>query len=285
MPKQLRLFHYYIFLSCLILVIFGDYVAAQDTEETPEVTPAVFHDLPDLEGREITVLVENNYPPFNFIDSETEEGVGWDYDTIHELCERLNCEVVFVEFEWEDMLDAIADEEYDLAADGITITEERAKLVEFSIPYMQLAQVILARAGEDRFADVESLVDAETILVGTRPDTTNFNLAVELIGEDRISSYESFDLAIEALLEGDVDAVMIDDVAGQRYIRDNDGLLQVMGVPLTSEELGFVFPLDSDLIEPFNEALVTMQDDGTLDKLFIYWFIEYDTAILDVTDD
>lgn len=281
MPKQLRVFHCYILLTCLIL---GFSTVAQEAEVTPEVTPAVF-DLPDLEGRKITVLVENDYPPFNFIDPETEEGAGWDYDSILELCVRLNCEVVFVEIEWEDMLDAIADKEHDLAADGITITEERAELVEFSIPYMQLAQVILARTDEDRFADAESLLDAETLLVGTRPDTTNFNLAVELVGEDRISLYESFDLAFEALLEGDIDAVVIDDVAGQRYIGDNDGLLQVMGVPLTSEELGFVFPLESDLIEPFNEALLTMQDDGTFDELFIYWFIEFDTAILKETDE
>ena len=261
-----------------VFMAFSYHVTAQDAEETPEATPDLLSDLPDLEGQEITVLLENDYLPFNFIDPETEEGLGWDYDTIHEICRRLNCEPIFVEFAWDEILDAIAAGEYDVAADGITITDERAAVVNFSIPYMQLAQVIIGRVDEDRFDSIDTLLDNNLLLFGTRLETTNFDMTAELVDEDRIRSYTSFDLAIQALLDGEVDAVIMDDVAGQRYIRANEGQLRFVGVPLSSEELGFVFPLDSELVEPFNLALTTMQADRTFDELFLKWFIEFDTA-------
>ena len=65
-------------------------------------------DLPDLEGRTVTVAVENAYPPFNDVDLETGEAVGWDYDVINEMCERLNCVPEYIETSWEGMIVAVA---------------------------------------------------------------------------------------------------------------------------------------------------------------------------------
>ena len=80
--------------------------------------------LPDLGGRTVTVAVENAYMPFNVIDEETGEAVGWDYDTLGLICELVNCVPEFVETSWEGMIVAVSNGEYDMAADGITITEE-----------------------------------------------------------------------------------------------------------------------------------------------------------------
>ena len=85
--------------------------------------------LPDLGGRTVTVAVENAYMPFNVIDEETGEAVGWDYDTLGLICELVNCQPEFVETSWEGMIVAVSNGEYDMAADGITITEERARLM------------------------------------------------------------------------------------------------------------------------------------------------------------
>jgi polar amino acid transport system substrate-binding protein len=82
-------------------------------------------DLPDLGGATITVAVENAYLPFNFVDPDSGEADGWDYDALAEICARLNCVPEFVETAWDGMILAVANGEYDMAADGITITEER----------------------------------------------------------------------------------------------------------------------------------------------------------------
>jgi polar amino acid transport system substrate-binding protein len=88
--------------------------------EEPEV-------LPDLGGREVIVAVENAYPPFNQISRETGEPEGWDYDAWVEICARLNCVPVMEEWAWDGIFEAAAAGEFDVAADGITITPERAR--------------------------------------------------------------------------------------------------------------------------------------------------------------
>ena len=106
--------------------------------------------LPDLGGREITIAVENAYLPFNYIDPETGEPAGWDYDVWDEICRLLNCTPVYVEASWEGMIQAVADGQFDAAADGITITEDRAEIVDFSEGYINIEQRLLVRADEDR---------------------------------------------------------------------------------------------------------------------------------------
>ena len=100
-------------------------------------------ELPDLMGATITVAVENAYIPFNYIDQETGEAVGWDYETLGELCARLNCVPEYIETSWDGMILAVSNGEYDMAADGITIKEDRAEIVDFSDGYISLEQVLL----------------------------------------------------------------------------------------------------------------------------------------------
>ncbi len=257
---------------------------AEETEEAEEATEeseeAAEMDmvLPDLEGQEITVAVENAYLPFNFIDPETGEGAGWDYDAVGEMCERLNCVPVYQEAAWEGMILAVSNGEYDMAGDGITITEEREEQVDFSIGYIRTDQVILVRADEDRFGTLEELAENEDFLVGSQPATTNYEAALEVVGEDRIQAYETFPIAVQALIVGDVDAVIIDNQAAIGNMAANEGELMIVGEPVKSEELGFIFPEGSDLVEPFNAVIEQMQADGTLDELYEKWFVEFDAS-------
>ena len=230
-------------------------------------------DLPDLGGRTITVAVENAYQPFNFINPDTGEAEGWDYDALAEICARLNCVPEFVETAWDGMILAVSNGEYDMAADGITITEERDEIVDFSDGYVTLEQVILARTGEDRFSDSESLAADTTLMVGVQPGTTNYFVALDLVGEERLVTYETFPIAVQALIAGDVDAVVMDDVAGQGYVGVNADRVKLIGESLTAtEELGFIFPKGSDLVAPVNAALKSMKDDGYLAYVENKWF-------------
>jgi polar amino acid transport system substrate-binding protein len=229
-------------------------------------------DLPDLGGRTITVAVENAYIPFNFIDETTGEPTGWDYDAIGEICARLNCVPEYIQTSWDTMLVALANGEFDVAADGITITEERDQTVDFSMGYIAVDQVLLARIDEDRFSDVESFAADSSLRIGTQLGTTNYNTAIELVGEDRIQTYDTFGFAIEALAAGDVDAVIIDSTAGQGYVGANAERVKVVGGAITSDFLGFAFPEGSELVAAFDAALQSMIDDGTLAMINATWF-------------
>ncbi len=227
--------------------------------------------LPDLDGRVIIVASENAYPPFNFIDEETGELDGWDFDTLGEICERLNCALEYIETGWEGMIIAVSNGEFDLAAGGITITEERKELVAFSVGYIDINQRLMVQIGEDRFADAEEFV-AGDFVIGVQVATTNYIAATDLVGEERIVGYDSFGFAVQALISGDVDGVVIDDVAGQGYVGVNAEDIKLLPDLLTQEQLGFIYPLDSDLVEPINMALGSMMEDGSLAAINAKWF-------------
>ena len=258
--------------------------AAEPTEameETPTEEPMAATEEPmaatdDLGGRELRIAVENAYNPFNFIDADTGEAIGYDYDIFNEICARVNCNPVFVETSWDAMVAIMGGsgdfDTFDVGADGITITDERAQHVDFSNPYIQLSQVLLVRIDEDRFTNADELAADSELLVGSQPGTTNYDTAAELVGEDRIVAYDQFGLAVQALINGDIDAVVMDNVAGIGYVGANPDALKITGDPLTSEELGFIFPKGSDLVAVVNDTLASMQDDGTLNALFQKWF-------------
>ncbi len=256
----------------LILVMMFTLVSismAQDEEATEE--PII---LPDLDGRVITVAVENVYPPFNFLTDE-DEAMGWDYDVMAEICERLNCVAELVETSWDGMILSVSLGELDMAANGITITEERKEMVDFSDGYVTLKQVFLVRADEDRFETVEEFLADETLLIGVNPATTNYDTAVTLLGDENSPRLVVIDqdVAVQILLAEELDAVVVDSFVGQRYITLYSDTLKLLDEELTApEELGFVFPKGSDLVEPINLALASMRQDGTLDELNQYWF-------------
>ena len=227
--------------------------------------------LPDLGGRAVTVAVENAYLPFNYIDPTSGEGAGWDYDALGEICARLNCVPEFVATGWEGMIIAVSENQFDMAADGITITPERAEQVDFSEGYISVEQRLLTRLDEDRFATLDEF-KAGDFTIGTQTGTTNFETAVAEYGEDRVTGYSDFGLVIQALISEDVDAVIIDDTAGVGYQGENADLLKLLDGSLASDALGFIFPKGSDLVAPFNAALAAMKADGTMDELAVKFF-------------
>ena len=232
---------------------------------------------PDLNGCVLRIAVENAYQPFNYIDTETGEAVGYDYDIFNEVCTRINCQPDFVETSWDAMVAVMGGEgsfdTFDVGADGITITEARAQNVDFSAPYITSSQVLLVRIDEERFTEPSELAADPNLRVGTQLGTTNYDTAVELVGEDRVVAYDQFGTAVQALINGDVDAVMIDNVSGIGYVGVNAEDLKITGEAVQSEELGFIFGKGSPLVDPVNWAIEDMRADGSLETLFQKWFV------------
>lgn len=257
------------------LLVLSVALAACTPAATPTTAPTT-GGATDLGGREIRIAVENAYNPFNYIDEATGQGVGYDYDLFNEACKRLNCKATFVTTSWDTILAVMGGtgnaDTFDVAADGITITPERAEHVDFSIPYISLQQQLLVRADESRFTDAESLKTLPDLKLGAQPGTTNYDLTAETFGEDRIVAFDQYGLIVQALIAGDIDAMLIDNVAGEGYIGANPDKLKLIGEPMSSEELGFAFPKNSDLLAPINAVLTEMKSDGTLDALYAKWF-------------
>jgi polar amino acid transport system substrate-binding protein len=236
--------------------------------------------LPDLKGRVIQAVTENAYVPLNFVDPGTGKAMGWEYDAVNEIARRLDAKVKWNVCSWDTMIQAVREGQYDVGMDGITINDERRKQVAFSDPYMVSQQFMLVRKSETRFSNAKELGADPKLLIGSQAGTTNFYAAVYdvLDGNEsnpRIKLFETFGACVQALLSGDVDCVLMDAASSRGYIGANPDKLKVVGDPLGTEYFGFIFKPGSDLVEPFNAAIKSMKDDGSLEKLNTKWFFEY----------
>ncbi|MCP4744044.1 MAG: transporter substrate-binding domain-containing protein, partial [Actinomycetales bacterium] len=227
--------------------------------------------LPDLGGQVVTIAVDNAYLPFSYIPADTGVPEGWDYDALDEICARINCVPSFQEFVWDGTIIATGEGQFNMAAGGITITEERDEVVDFSISFISTDQKILVAKDN---ADIGSRADLEAsdCTVGSMTGTTNYDLSVDVVGEARIAAFESFAFAVQALITGDVCAVIMDDVAGQGYQGENADAVSMLDEVLTSDPLGFAFTEGSDLVASFDAAIQSMKDDGTLAALNTKYF-------------
>jgi polar amino acid transport system substrate-binding protein len=241
----------------------------------------LYDNLPDLGGKKVNAVTGNDYTPLNFVDPLTGKAVGWEYDAVNEICHRLNCVVNWNVTAWDTMIAAVKEGQFDIGMDGITITDERKQQVDFSIPYMTSQQFMLVRTDETRFSTPAEFAANDKLLIGSQTGTTNFYTAVYTVldgneANPRIKLFESFGAAVQALIAGDVDMVLLDAASGRGYIGANPDKLKIIGDPLASEDFGFIFTPNSDLEAPFNQAIQSMKDDGFLDYLNTRWFYLYD---------
>ena len=235
--------------------------------------------LPDLDGREIVVVTENAYPPLQFIDGSG-NAVGWEYDAMAEIADRLSATIVYENISWDAMIAAVSEGQFDMGMTGITIREDRAEVVDFSDTYMTSEMVMMVRGDEDRFSDAASFAANDDLLMAAQPGTTPFYVGVYdvLDGDEanpRIKLMETFGATVQALRAGDVDLVLTDGTAGNGYVDASNGGLKIIGEKLGTEDFGFIFPLGSDLVEPMNAAIADLRADGTIDALNTRWFLDY----------
>ena len=234
--------------------------------------------LPDLGGREVTVVTENAYPPLQFLRDGI--AIGWEYDAMAEIARRLNFTIAYENTSWDAMIPAVSEGQYDIGMTGITIRDDRKEVVDFSDPYMTSEMVMLVRGDEERFTDAASFAADPDLLMGAQPGTTPFYVGVyEVLDGDeanpRIKTMETFGATVQALRAGDVDLVLTDGTAGAGYVAASDGALKIVGEKLGTEDFGFIFPKGSDLVGPINLAIADMKADGTIDALNTEWFLDF----------
>jgi polar amino acid transport system substrate-binding protein len=228
--------------------------------------------LPDLGGRAVVVAVEDDYPPFNYIRPDNQKPAGWDYEAVAELGRRLHFTPEFREIAWDSMIQGIATGQFDMAANGITVTPERGRVVDFSTAYTQVHQRLMVRIDEKRFSSLNEFAKTAGARIGAQKANTNYTRAEQLAGPSRVVAYDGFGELVQALLGGDLDAVIIDDVGGQGYVGAHAQELRLIDGSLDGQDLAIIFPKGSPLRAPVDLALAQMKSDGTLARLNARWF-------------
>jgi len=202
------------------------------------------------------------YPPF-----ESKEGdayIGVDMDLARKIAEKLEMEYQIIDMDFDTLIPSLSSNKIDMAISAISITDERQRQVDFSEPYYVANQVIIKK--QDNPVTLENIGDIARFKVGSMNSTTGQAYITEnfvdknLMKKDAFKRYPTNIEAINDLLNGNVDFVIIDDSAAQGYAR-----LKPISIALkieTNESYGIAMPKGSPLNAKINEALKDLIDSG-----------------------
>jgi len=214
----------------------------------------------------ITIGTEATYPPMESID-ENGDFIGIDIDIAREIANDLGANADFQNIGWEELFDAAKEGKVDMIISAITITPERAETLSFSDPYFNAGQVIVTKKDmADLIRGVEDLRDRR---VGAQIETTSETEAKKYT--DSVVTFENYNLALDDLLEGKVEAIVIDYPAALGMVAKNEGLA-IVGEPFTQEFYGVAVQIGQDeLLGRINETIRRLKQTGELKKLEERW--------------
>jgi polar amino acid transport system substrate-binding protein len=230
-----------------------------------------------VKGGQLTTCTHLPYPPFQSeIDGKVQ---GFDVSLIDLVAKDLGVKQDIVDTPFENFKTGafLNSEQCDLAAAGMTITEERKKNVDFSDPYFDATQAVLV----DKKSGVNSLADvkAKGKKLGAQAQTTGEDYAKKQ-GFDPVS-FESSDAVINGLRSGQVQAVIIDYPVVQGWLKDkaNADAFKVVDNLNTGEQYGFTVKKgNTKLLAAINKAIKEAKADGTYKKLYEKWIGPYDES-------
>ena len=212
-----------------------------------------------------TLKVATNvaFPPYEYY--EDEKAVGIDVDIMQAICDKLGYKMERNDMEFGSIITAVASGKVDVGFGAITITEERAKSVHFTTSYSTGIQSIIVKEGSP-IASVEDL-RGDKIKIGVQQDTTGDIYATGDFGEDHMARFNKGADAVQALITGKCDAVIIDNSPAETFVAQNKGL-KILPTVYAEEEYGFELSLDNDeLYNEVNGALEELLKDGTVQKI------------------
>lgn len=223
------------------------------------------------EDKGYTFATNANWPPLEYVD-ENGNIVGFEIDLINAMSEVSGVPMRYVNTSWDTIFAGLANGQYNAIASGVTVTEERKNTIDFSTVIYQVTQSIMTLTKNSDLTTVESLFGKR---VGVQMGTTG-HFAMEEYPEIQILAYEDIALAIQDLINGNVDAVVCDSVIASDYVMANEnfaGVLTVTGTASeTVEDIAIAVKKgDSELLNIINTSIETLIENGTMDELYTKW--------------
>jgi len=222
------------------------------------------------EEEKIRIATDATWPPFEFVDEETKEVVGFDIDLINAIAEKEDLDIEIMNVAWDPLLAGVAQCQYDAAISSVSITEDRKKEMLFSDPYFQVGQLVTV--GIDN-TDIKGKDDLADKTAGAQIGTTG-SFAIEDIEGATLKTYDDIGLAFQDLINGAIDAVVSDNPLAYEYIGKNPDKLKSVGEVFTSEEIGIAVCKDNtDLLVKLNSGLQAVMAEGLIEDLIDKWLV------------
>ncbi|MFM8745064.1 MAG: transporter substrate-binding domain-containing protein [Aestuariivirga sp.] len=214
----------------------------------------------------LRVAISTGYPPFNVLNADGSFG-GFDVDYANLLCERMNMTCEFVDNEWDGIIPGLLAKKYDVIIASMGITEERKKQITFSNPYYQTPSSVIARKESGLKPDAEGLAGKA---IGVQRATGHECYIQREWPKADMRSYPTTDEAYLDLVSGRIDAVLVDSIPGQDWLKApaNAGFAvigaDIYDKPCFGEGTGVGMRQDEpELLAAINAAIQKTREDGS----------------------
>lgn len=232
----------------------------QATEETGSDTQQS-ETAENTEGGVLRMATNATFPPYEYY--EGDEVVGIDPEIAAAIAEKLGMTLEINDMDFDPAIAAAQTGQADIVMEGLTVTDDRKEKINFTDSYATGVQVVIVP--ED--SDIQSVDDLEGKLIGVQQGTTGDLYCSDDYGEENVQKFTSGPVAVEALKNGQIDCVVIDNEPAKSYVSQNEGL-KILDTEYITEEYAIGISKDNpELLEQINAALQELKDDGTIQSI------------------
>ncbi len=216
----------------------------------------------------LTMSTNASFPPYEMVaDDGSFEGI--DIEVAGAIAQKLGLELQVDDMGFDAALQAAQTGKSDMVMAGVTVTEERQAVMDFSNSYANGVQVVIVKE-DSPIQTVDDLANAN--MIGCQMGTTGYIYCSDTVenggfGEDHVTPYDDGAAAVQALMNGQIDAVVIDNMPAQEYVAANPGL-KILDGEFTNEDYAIgVAKGNTALLDAINDALEELTADGTIQSI------------------
>lgn len=210
----------------------------------------------------LTMATNAEFPPYEY--KEGDKVVGIDAEVAQAIADKLGMKLEIVDTKFDAIIPGVQSGKYDMGMAGMTVTPEREQSVAFSDSYATGIQSIIVKQG----SNIKSVDDlSEKTKIGVQLGTTGDIYAKDDFGDEAVQEYDKGADAVQALLAGKIDCVIIDNEPAKSFVAANEGL-EILKTSYAEEDYAICFKKDNtELQKKVNDALKELIADGTLQKI------------------
>ena len=219
-----------------------------------------------LEAGKLYMSTNAAFPPYEMT---TDDGgfAGIDVEIAQAIAKKLGLELVILDMDFDAALLAVQEGKSDIVMAGVTVNDDRKLVMDFSTSYAKGEQVVIVKEGSD--VTMDNLGEK---MIGAQRGTTGYIYASDSpenggYGEDHVTAYDNGMTAVNALMNGQVDCVIIDNAPAQEFVAANPGLTLLEGNWVEEDYAIGVGKGNTALVEAINKALAELTADGTIQAI------------------
>ena len=235
--------------------------ASSEAVSTEEAASADAAAVTTVNAGKLTMSTNAAFPPYEMT-TDTGAFEGIDVDTAKAIAEKLGLELQIDDMDFDAALLSVQQGKADIVMAGVTVTDERKAVMDFSDSYATGIQSIIVPEG----SDIASPDDLAGKKIGTQRGTTGYIYCSDDFGDENVVAYDDGLTAVQALNNGQVDAVVIDNAPAQEFVAANPGL-KVLDTSYAEEDYAIGMAKGSALEDAVNKALEELKADGTLQAI------------------